>query len=621
MKRQLVLRMAVMASVLWAGQSLLWAQQAPDTILYNGKIVTVDNHEINADVGTIAEAVAIQDGKIVAVGSNAEIRRMAGGSTQSRDLKGRTVLPGFAATHDHPMDWDQLNPYIVKKVVTDDMHIERFLNEAPEQNLQKFPRVLEEAVRAAKPGQWIRISLLHGREYRGMRENTGFLGRQITKQMLDLAAPDNPVLVRAGFVGMVVNQKAFELTNQWYEENGGDNMPHWGPLGPEVEQNGLGSVSFRGVEQDVLYPNDVLREIYRLGTSWWAGYGVTLNASAIYTAAALNAYNTLDRNGEIVIRIPWTWLGSNGTDHFADPYFRATMNLMQGIGSDHLWMGGVWPAGIGTDCTTLPGTTPEVKAREPECSFGPGTAARQALYNLVKSGGRFTGMHTGGDKDIDYVLEIIQQASKDAGMTLEEIRAKRHAYDHMAINPRPDQVPILANLGMQTGGWDFYIWEGRGQEVLRDYGEEAAQWVVPRKSLLDGGVRSSVEIDRPLGYTDLTFFTVLYAGISRKDQNGAITSPQQGVSREAMLKSATLWGAYYAMREDQLGSLEPGKWADLVVLDKDYMTVPEDDILNLRVLMTMVGGKVVHLVPSLARELGMQAAGAQVELGGPAAQW
>ena len=70
MKRQLVLRMAVMASVLWAGQSLLWAQQAPDTILYNGKIVTVDNHEINADVGTIAEAVAIRDGKIVAVGSN-----------------------------------------------------------------------------------------------------------------------------------------------------------------------------------------------------------------------------------------------------------------------------------------------------------------------------------------------------------------------------------------------------------------------------------------------------------------------------------------------------------------------------------------------------------------------
>ena len=70
-----------------------------------------------------------------------------------------------------------------------------------------------------------------------------------------------------------------------------------------------------------------------------------------------------------------------------------------------------------------------------------------------------------------------------------------------------------------------------------------------------------------------------------------------------------------------MGSLEPGKWADLVILDKDYLTIPVDDILKIRALMTMVGGKVVHLVPSLAREVGMQPAGANVELGGPAAQW
>ena len=70
-----------------------------------------------------------------------------------------------------------------------------------------------------------------------------------------------------------------------------------------------------------------------------------------------------------------------------------------------------------------------------------------------------------------------------------------------------------------------------------------------------------------------------------------------------------------------LGSIEPGKWADLAVLDRDYLTVPVDDIPKIRVMMTMVGGKVVHLVPSLARENGMQPTGAQVELGGPAAQW
>ncbi len=88
-----------------------------------------------------------------------------------------------------------------------------------------------------------------------------------------------------------------------------------------------------------------------------------------------------------------------------------------------------------------------------------------------------------------------------------------------------------------------------------------------------------------------------------------------------MLKVATLFGAYAVKREKVLGSLEPGKWADLVVMDKDYLTVPLDDIREIRALMTMVGGKIEHLVPSLAREIGLQPTGAQVELGGNPAQW
>ena len=83
----------------------------------------------------------------------------------------------------------------------------------------------------------------------------------------------------------------------------------------------------------------------------------------------------------------------------------------------------------------------------------------------------------------------------------------------------------------------------------------------------------------------------------------------------------TIWGAYYLLKEDVLGSLEPGKFADFLVLDKDYLTIPEDQIETIRVLMTVVGDEVVHLVPSLAQELRMEPRGAEVELGGPAASY
>jgi predicted amidohydrolase YtcJ len=225
------------------------------------------------------------------------------------------------------------------------------------------------------------------------------------------------------------------------------------------------------------------------------------------------------------------------------------------------------------------------------------------------------------DGEIDLILDIIERASKDAGMTLDQIRSVRHVTEHMAMYPRTDQIPRFKNLGVMTSGWDFTLWEGRGQQILKDYGETGAMMIVPRKALYDAGIINSMELDRAIASTNLTIFHVLYSGVTRKDWDGIATAPQQAVDRQAMLKSATLFGAYGSMKEKAVGSLEPGKLADLIVLDRDYLTIPVDDILNIRVLATLVGGKTVHLTPSLAREWGMQPTGAQVELGGPASQW
>jgi len=618
MKGTRIVRLLLWTSLLGVGAGSLPAQQAPDMILYNGKIVTMNNHEVNDNLGAIVQAIAIKGNAIAAVGSNAQVRGLTGPNTRSVDLKGRLVTPGFGATHDHPMDWDTINPYIIKKVITDDTHVERFLSVPPEEVVRQFLRVLDEAVHKAKPGQWIRISILFGREYRWGDQIMNFFGRQINKELLDLAAPNNPVQVRGGFTGMVVNEKAIELTKKHYGDQW--NKFVWNPYG-EIERRGVGGTSYRWLEQDVVYPQAVLQEIYRLGMSWMAGYGVTLNASGLYTPGAVTAYRELDRRGQLAIRFPWTWQWRPRPDFWSDPYLPEVMATLLGKGSDYLWLTGLWPSDNGANCSSLPGTSPEVKHIEGECHFEPGGENATALYHMIKAGGRLAGIHTGGDKDIDHILDTIERASRDAGMTPEQVRAKRHAYDHLAMSPRPDQIPRIKNLGMILGGWNMAVWEGDGQKVLKDYGEQAAQWVIPRKSILDAGIRESIEIDRPIGYTDLTYFHVLYTGITRKDQDGKIVAPQQAVSREAMLKSATLSGAYYAVKEDKLGSLEPGKWADLVVIDRDYLTVPVEEIPKLRILMTMVGGKVVHLVPSLAREIGMPPTGAQVELGGPPAQW
>ena len=609
--------------MLIAAQQVLQAQQAPDTILYNGKILTMDNKEVNANLGTVVQAVAVKDGKIAAVGTNDQIRGMAGPNTKSYDLKGRMASPGFGATHDHPQDWDPLNPYIVRKVVSDDVIVERFLwEEPPNEKIEKFPAVLNEALSKAKPGQWVRISLLFGKEYKWRVETTAILGSQITKKMLDTAAPNNPVIVRAGFVGMVMNQKAVDETKKFYGDQWAKfvNSPLQGyGGGADAAVTGYCAVCYREVEQDVMYPEKQLTEIYRLGLSWMGGYGVTVNGTSLYTGGAIRAYNNIDRANQMSIRLSWGWFWPERNDFFQDPYFSNALATLEGRGSDYLFFGGMTPHQA-DNCSKLPGTTPEVKQKEAQCAFDDPIIYR-AFYEYVKAGGRLMGDHIMADGEIDIVLDIIEKASKDRGMTVEQIREKRHVTEHMAMYPRPDQIPRYKNLGVMSSGWDLYIWEKSGDRILKDYGEQGAMNVVPRKALFDAGVMNSVEIDRPIGYTDITYFQVLHTGITRKDQDGKIYAVKNAISREQMLKSAITFAAYGVKKENVIGSLEPGKFADIVVLDKDYLTIPVDDIPKLRVLMTMVSGKTIHMVPSLAREWGLQPTGAQVELGGPAAQW
>ena len=197
-----------------------WAQQTdgnsllghPQMILHNGKIVSMDDDSFEARVGTITQAMAVRDGKILATGSNDVIRALAGPETQSIDLKGRTVLPSLILTHEHPTDWMFQEPRAITHVLpNDDMVIHRWLPSIPpKQQLALFDTVMQEALAKAKPGQWVLLSFNWGLNYEWAIEMGALFRDSIKKEYLDQLAPNNPVKVKNGFITSVVNQKALD---------------------------------------------------------------------------------------------------------------------------------------------------------------------------------------------------------------------------------------------------------------------------------------------------------------------------------------------------------------------------------------------------------------------------
>ncbi len=208
----------------------------------------------------------------------------------------------------------------------------------------------------------------------------------------------------------------------------------------------------------------------------------------------------------------------------------------------------------------------------------------------------------------------MQEAAREAHLSDEQVRAQRQAMDHCGGAPRPDQIPLLKKYGIIASCKPLFVYF----ELLDNlplFGERYAEWVSPRRSLLDGGVMTTTELDRAIGTMTFTPFSVnLYTDITRKARDGKVYVPKEAIDRVSALKAHTIWGAHYLFRENELGSLGPGKWADFIILDRDYMTIPEDDIPKIQVLATAVGGKFVHVRKEIAADLGESPKGSQALL-------
>ncbi|MBI3896603.1 MAG: amidohydrolase family protein [Acidobacteria bacterium] len=604
-----------------------WAQQAdiaaklgfPQTILYNGKIVTMDSESFGSNPGTIVQAMAIRNDKILATGNNAEIRALAGPQTRQIDLKGREVLPNFMLTHEHPTDWVFIEPRAFRHVLpNDDVIVSRWMpNLPPKEQMAKFDGVVKEAVGKAKPGQWVRVVFNWGPDYEWATEMQPLFSRSITKEYLDQLAPNNPLSVKNGFIGIAANSKAAEEFRKVHPdpEYYGPDQRYKDEAARVKQARDRGSLG-RPLDPDVMLNGKlpVLADLLKSELELWASYGITGFGSSPYAFANFQALSLLDEKGEMPARFAWGYTGNFTLGYTGAVWDTEVLRYLAGLvgkGSDYLWLAGAWNS-TGSGCMSIPERDEWVQQRQQAgggggaggCNFEPGSIQREILERIIESGLRVATIHTGGDKDIDYLMDAIEAASKRAGITLDQIRAQRFAFDHGSGAPRPEQIPRIKNLGMMVSQINTILWEThRGASVTaKQYGIEYTDWVVPRKTVNDAGIRNTFEIDRPLPHKIFFFIT---KGMNRyNDRDQRVYGPNQKTDRIVQLRALTRWAGFYFMKEDRMGTLEPGKLADFIVIDRDFLTIPESEIPQTDVLMTMVGGKIIHLKADLAREIG-----------------
>jgi predicted amidohydrolase YtcJ len=560
--------------------------QYPDTIYHNGKVVTVDEQF------SIVEALAVRDGKIIMADSTQKIMALAGPNTRKVDLRGRTVLPGLIDTHLHLHDYALYHwaPEIAPEVAN--MHM------IEENSSEEILHALHEAVKTDIPADlpddvWVVYGLRGGLDDASVK-----FSREVTRSDLDEVDPAHPLLIYPENAGPMVNSQGLDnlldrvpaellyLEQDNNKEYNGRMSVEALPLIDEVLTNVLHEEEVGRETPPRL--RDSLAKVYKKELEEWASYGVTTWSSKMHTIG-LSALTLLEQRGELPIRLAYS-IESFKSD--VNPEDAAELIPdTTGYGTPYLWMNGFSFSGDGSfpdPCSSFPSSYKHLE----NCKFPPGSDHFNDLVTAVKYGFRIANTHVAGDRAADHLILAIEMGSKAAGMTLEEIRAKKHALDHCTLNPRPDHIEKGKQLGLLWSCGPKYILRARLMAEL--FGREVADaYAVPTVRLIEAGFKPAFHSDGH--HVGPMIFYYLQLLVTRKDvQSGEVWGADQAVDRKVALTMATRWGADYVLRANELGSLEPGKYADFIVIDRDYMTVPVEDISKIRVLMTVVGDKTVY---------------------------
>jgi predicted amidohydrolase YtcJ len=538
-----------------------------DLVLKHGHIVTMD------EGGKVIETMAVRDGRILAIGDGDALADCVSTRTQVLDLEGRTVLPGLIDVHTHVMEW-------VKSLVRGEIDA----GYPSVHSIAEIEQAVAERAAALPPGQWIRGA---GWDDAKLAER-----RYITRHDLDRVSPNNPVyLVHVSGHLAVANSAALKLAHIVKD------TPD--PQGGVIERDQSGEPT--GVLKDTAMglvetllpgdPPDINVRAAKLISEKAAEVGLTTIHDIFISAEEMRGYQQAHDRGWLNIRVQMSpRIGS-----IADAEKLAQMGVHTGFGDDHLKFGAAKMfADGGMGARTIAIYPPGV-AGEPNnlgvLRWSP--ADMQKAHWIAATAGWQLETHAIGDRAIDEVLDSYAAVIQQLGLKDHRFRIVHAGISTPAVQKRLQELNVLVD-----GNPPFVYWIG---SWFAKYGPERVRWSYPAKSYIENGIVEAAGSDVPV--TPISPWWGIWAAVARKElESGQVLAPEERISVEQALTLYTRNGAYAGFEEHSKGALEPGKLADFIVVDRDVIHVPVDELKDVKVLETFVGGKKVYERPAETRK-------------------
>ena len=553
-----------------------------DLILTNGKIITVDA------AFTVAQALAIAGERILAVGSDAAMARVSGPTTRVVDLKGKAVIPGITDGHAH-MDREGLRSV--------------FPALGRVRSVRDIQDRIAELARAKQPGEWIVTMPIGDPPYYFDVPDILAEKRWPTRQELDAAAPNNPVFIRSIWGYWRGTFPLVSCANTEALKRAGITRDTVSPVDTlKIEKDANGDPTGVFVEREMapvaeliwfrqaaaFTPADRLHALPQSARAYHA-FGTTSVFEGHGAATELlRTYKRADREGTLTMRTALAfspnWQAAGGAP--LGPFVEAWAGWLgePGFGNDWLKMSGLY-VHAGREAAD------DVRARAAPYT---GWAGFNSNHGLPRDQAKELLLHC-ATNDIRAVmigssnLDLYDEVDREI-----PLKGRRWVISHIStVSPRDIERIVRMGLVLTTHT-NNYLYKGLHAQAQRLPPERHGE-IVPLRSLLDAGVKVSLATDN----VPVSPFLPIWQAVARRSyQTKEQVAPGEALSRADALRCATANGAYLTFDEDKKGSLEVGKLADVAVLSADPLATEESSIAEIRSLMTMVGGRIVHETPN-----------------------